>query len=217
MEQKPKPENQKRDSSQEKKDTEAELTKEKKEELSRDFNKYIGSFHHNQSEPPIFKGKWLGQGEIDFKELVDMGDNEKEYGDTILNRETTFLDYESLGEPEIFNPNSDEDYKNWLQKTSKENTICSVAEYVHKVYGDVKYLPGVEYQKYLIENKEIPNFIVKNNLGDFYLPGSLIIDNRGKWSAFTVYASGNQVSGSFNQIDGNWGNDDYIVFFDKKK
>lgn len=53
----------------------------------------------------------------------------------------------------IFNPNTDNDFKNWLKQNNKGFTKASVMEYCSKKFKPIN-LPGLETHKWIHENQD---------------------------------------------------------------
>lgn len=123
--------------------------------------------------------------DVDFQELAKADDDEKEFGKYITNPETLMLDFESLGEPKIYDPNTDSELKKWLGEEGKDFTVASVMEYVAKTFSGENHLPGIEYQGYLFDKyksgkaEEIPASLKDGNY--YFFPGSAFRYSSGSW------------------------------------
>lgn len=127
-----------------------------------------------------FTPEFKSPKEINFKDLAEQPKDTKEFGKYLTNPETVLLDYESLGEPIIFNPNTDVGYQSWLQKNNRGGTVASMMDYIHETYAEDHHIPGIEYQKYLFENQEkIPASLKDTNWYRF--PGSAFRGSDGDW------------------------------------
>ncbi len=119
---------------------------------------------------------------INFKDLAAEPDDTTKFGQYLTNPETALLDYETLGEPEIFDPNTDTGYHAWLVQHKKTKSVASVMDYVHETYALTHHFPGIEYQKYLFENPDkVPQSMRDGNY--YYFPGSAFRSSDGSWVA----------------------------------
>ena len=154
-----------------------ELTPEQKEKFTRDldtFWKNSGALAGLYDTSKItFIPEWIRQGDINLNDFQESARSEESFT-YLTNQETALLNYESLGEPEIFNPDTDQDLNNWIaQQENKGMTVKSVTEYLHEKFKDTHYLPGIEYEKYLYENTDkIPEKLKDGN--HYYFVGSVL-------------------------------------------
>ncbi len=119
---------------------------------------------------------------INFKDLAQEPDDTTKFGQYLTNPETAFLDYETLGEPEIFDPNTNQEYQAWLVQHKKTKSVASVMDYVHGKYALIHHLPGIEYHKYLFENPDkVPQSMRDGNW--YYFPSTAFRDSGGSWFA----------------------------------
>lgn len=151
------------------------ITPEQKQQFSQEMNEFLKDTYNSMDwdiSQVVFTPKWINQGEVDFKSLSEMSADKKEFGEYITNPETAFLDYEALNDPEVINLYfQDENYQNWLKQNNRQNRMVSVMDYIHEVYKNTHYLPGIEYQRYLFENQgKIPDSLKDGNY--YFLPGS---------------------------------------------
>lgn len=161
-----------------------------------------------------FTPEWTPQGEIDFKKFAEMSDDSNEFGKYITNPETALLDYESLGIPEVFNPNTDQKYKNWLGQENRQNTVNSVMDYIHETFANTHYLPGIEYQKYLFENQsKIPEALKDGNW--HYFPGSAFRNSSGLWSVPYGHWSDGKWDRNGLVVRDDWDDNERVVLFGK--
>lgn len=174
----------------------------------------------NISFTPEFKNP----RDINFDELAKAPHDPNEFGHYLTNPETAFLNYESMGEPEIFDPRTDQAFKNWFKTKNREKDTASVMEYVRETYGDTHYLPGIEYLKYLFAHKNrIPQFFKEGGL--YFLPGTTFrIGNgcwlvpSGNWGRLPTWGAnpmllmgGSPVDG----VDGGWNSNERVILFGK--
>ena len=156
-----------------------------KEAIQGEFEKEMKTFLESSfkslgDDPSKAKIQAIWQDTTNFKDLVEMPDDKEEFGKYIVNPENAFLDYESMGEPEIFDPNTDQSFKDWLQKEHREKNVNSVMDYVQETYKETHHLPGLEYQKYLFENKDkIPEFLKDGKF--YFMPSSAFRYSDGDW------------------------------------
>ena len=197
------------------KDLETILLGEKAQELDKFWKDTWKTWNSGIDTSKItFTPQWLKHGEINFKELAETPSDVNEFSKYITNPETAFLNYESLGKPQIFNPNEDQDYQNWLKQEGRENTVNSVMDYVHETFGDTHHLPGIEYQKYLFENQDkIPETLKDGKF--HYFPGSAFRYSDGYWSVpLGSWNDGEwRRSGAWAWDD--WGSNGRVVLFGK--
>lgn len=166
-----------------------------------------------------FTPEFITPDKIDFQELAAAPDDKKEFGKYYTNPDTLKLDYESLGVPTIFDPNTDVEFKKWLEEEKKKFTVASVMEYVSHKFADTNHLPGIEYQGFLYDKyksgkpEEIPE-----NLKDgkyYFFPGSALRDSDGGW----LVPCGRWGGGGWGR-DGDWPGGDWssryrVVLFGK--
>jgi len=156
----------------------------------------------------------IWQDTINFKDLTEQTAKPEEFGKYIINPENAFLDYESMGEPEIFDPNEDQPFKDWLQKENREMNTNSVMDYVQETYKETHHLPGLEYQKYIFENQDkIPESLKDGKY--YYMPSSAFRDSDGGWDVPCGFGGG---SGWYRGAYGArlaWDSTDRVVLFKK--
>jgi hypothetical protein len=151
---------------------------------------------------------------INFTEFSEQPDDTKEFGRYLTNPETAFLDYETLGEPFIFDPNTDQGYQNWLIQHNRTKGVASVMDYVHETYAGTHHLPGIEYQKYLFENPDkVPQSMKDGNL--YYFPGTAFRSSGGLWHAPYGYWDGGVCYRDGYGVRIGWNSRKRVVLFGK--
>ncbi|MEZ4103038.1 MAG: hypothetical protein R3B55_00475 [Candidatus Paceibacterota bacterium] len=183
---------------------EFKLDEEKKIVFEKEMKVFLENYFKNKSSDiSKLKIEALWQEDLDFRDLYDQEEMKEEFGKYIVNPESALLDYESLGEPEIFNPNRDQFFKDWLEKEGRQKNISSVMDYVQKTYKNTHHLPGIEYQKYLFENKDKIPESLKDGY-DSYMPSASLRDSYGDWNA---------LYGTWSEREG-WVCQDYYIAYD---
>ncbi|MCF7831869.1 MAG: hypothetical protein K9M36_03225 [Candidatus Pacebacteria bacterium] len=168
------------------------LTEEKIQELRKKYTNYFQSLYEDwgicendyledtlQGVPicPIFKYS----KDINSRELVKITDSENPQKKYIINLDTEFLDYRSMGDPEILDLKTDTQYHLWLEKNKRENNLGSIMDYIRETYANTHHIPGIEYQQFLYDNAAVPEYLSITPRSKYLFVGSAFFDN-GEWA-----------------------------------
>ena len=158
------------------------------EEIKEEFNAFIANIFSGQyREEDAKKAKISMQAnplsEIDYKKLEEL--NASLFGQYTMNPETAGMNYKEK-EPKV-KILDEEEVKQFVGKPRSE-----VMAYIVKTYGGQYYIPGLEYQKYLLENPDkVPAGLQNGNV--YYFMGSTFRCLRGELEMPCMRQSGNKL------------------------
>lgn len=147
------------------------LTSKEKEEISESLNSFIVSNKIFDANVPLHS-EFMNQQELqDF--LMALRDESSLKNQLIegnikypVNIDSVLLDYESV-EPKIFRPEeADERFRSrpsLIGRGYGKSAKGDYLEYMYEKFGRTRYIPGVEYAKYLNENPDKVPDILKDN------------------------------------------------------
>ncbi len=112
---------------------------------------------------------------------------------------------------------NDIEFKTWL-KNYKDSHFqdqpkrWEVLKYLLDKYSQTHYFPGIDYLKWLTENKtKVP--VETASTKYFFLPGCYFYDVDGFLNILNVANMGNEARSHFFDLNGNWGDSNEVVLF----
>jgi len=147
---------------------------------------------------------FVDPSKVDYEALRK--NNPSEYGSVTTNKETAGMNHKEK-EPKIKILN--EELKQFVGKPKSE-----VAAYVVKTYGDKYHIPGLEYEKYLLENPDkIPAELKDRNW--YYFMGSTLRGQHGNAHVPCVHWLGSRLSRDAHWLDSEWHEPERILLLEK--
>jgi len=147
-------------------------------------------------------GEVTDLSKLDFDALLEI--DKKLYGEYTINQETAGINYQEK-EPKI----KIFDMKEFIGKP-----VSKVLEAVVEKYSDKYYIPGFEYEKYLLENPDkIPEEMKDGNV--YYFAGSVLRDQYGNAKVPCVSWYGSRLNRDARWLSIEWLDDDRILLLEK--
>ena len=147
---------------------------------------------------------FVDPSKVDYEALRK--NNPSEYGSVTTNKETAGMNYKEK-EPKV--KVLKEELKQFVGKP-----ISEVAAYVAKTYGDKYHIPGLEYEKYLLENPDkVPEQLKDGNY--YYFMGSTLRDQGGGSDVPYVCWNGAKLNRNALAIGGEWYENDRVLLLEK--
>ena len=157
-------------------------------------------YGEKDAEKAKIVGTTADLSKLNYEELLK--DNKKLFGNFTINAES----FEKK-EPKAKILN--EELKEFVGKSKSE-----VMEYVVKTYGDKYYVPGLEYEKYLIENPDkIPEEMKDGNW--YYFMGSVLRGQVGESGVPCVRWGGSSLNRDARWLRGEWDGNERVVLLEK--
>src|SRR3989344_559210 len=176
------------------------------------FLKWYGLKKQKSTKPQL---AMLGVplSEMDYQKLTVQPESPSSYGKYTMNPETMQMVYEG------------KEYKIKILKGElrayRGRPRYEVASHVVKAYGQEYYIPGLEYEKYLVDNPDkIPEELRSDNFN--YFMGSTLYDQRGSLNFPCVQwkKSGSRHPSQLYQgarwLSGTWDEDDSVILLEKE-
>lgn len=181
------------------------LTAEKKAEILAGFNDFIISNKIFKADT-LLRGEFVNQeGLSDYWNVVNgrisrarrAVEHDIKY---VINLDAVSLDYDSV-DPEIFIPGQADSRFREIPSIRPGGNKIKYAEgnhieYMYEKFKHSRYLPGIEYAKYLSENPDnVPDLFKTGR--DFYFPSAVFIGSE----VTSSFADGEKVHSSINNHD----------------
>ena len=147
---------------------------------------------------------FVDPSQVDYEALRK--NNPSEYGSVTTNKETAGLNYKEK-EPKV--KVLKEELKQFVGKPRSE-----VATYVAKTYRDKYHIPGLEYEKYLLENPDkVPEQLKDGNY--YYFMGSTLRGQYGDSGVPCAGWDGSKLNRDAYVIDSKWDGGDRVLLLEK--
>ncbi len=128
------------------------------------------------------------------------------FGEYTLNPETIHIDWGTISPEKIITKKLDNDWNN--------KPLADVAEYIIKTYGTDYYIPGLEYQKYILEHSgKAPDKLKDGNWHFFF--GSILRGAGGSWDAPGAGWYGARLGWAADWIRSGWSSNYRVVLLEK--
>lgn len=136
--------------------------------LSETFKSWYGEIDAQKAKQ---EARFARPDMLDYKSLAQ-DINEQKFGEYTLNPDTQNMDFEKA---KVFIP----DLSQFVGRPRFE-----VMQYVIDTYSATHHIPGIEYWKWIIENKDKAPEVLKDTAKFklFYFPGSVLRDGDGDWN-----------------------------------
>ena len=181
---------------------EADMEKLKKELDSFMEETFLMWYGKKDADKAKISGEITDLSELDFDKLMKA--DEKLYGEYTINPETAGMNHQEK-EPKI----KILDMKEFVGKPRSE-----VMESVIEKYGGQYYIPGLEYEKYLLENPDkVPKEIKDGNL--YYFIGSTLRGQNGNSNVPCVSWNDSKLYRNAAWLDNEWDGNDRVLLLEK--
>lgn len=183
--------------------------------------------------PPGFKSegtffKTIGIEDVDFASPDKLEVNKKEIGKIEIIKQHGGIPDFNVTEPKmVIIPNQGEErdrFNEWRNKKGIETSnLADVLNYIADTYSDDFYLPGMDYQDWINDTKELggdQEIIdkLKKTGGDIILPGTLVRAPDGEMAVFGLFNTEyDKLMGSKMFLVGPWNYKMSILLLPKPK